>query len=295
MKKDDKKYSRKRTALQFASAAFFNGWAKGYFRGSIYTGESKAVCVPILNCYSCPGAWGSCPIGSLQAVVGGGKQKISFYVTGTIMLFGLIFGRLICGFLCPFGLVQDLLYKIKTPKLKISEKIDRPLRYLKYVILLVFVILLPTFLVNDFDISLPYFCKYICPAGTMGAGIPLVAMNRSLQNVVGTMFQWKLIVLFVMLLASVFISRPFCKYICPLGAIYSLFNRFSLFTMELDKNACISCGKCAKKCPMDIDPVKDINKAECIKCGECKSVCPKNCIELKTPVSGISKLKCAEK
>lgn len=158
-------------------------------------------------------------------------------------------------------------------------------------ILLVFVILLPTFLVNDFDISLPYFCKYICPAGTMGAGIPLVAMNRSLQNVVGTMFQWKLIVLFVMLLASVFISRPFCKYICPLGAIYSLFNRFSLFTMELDKSVYISCGKCAKKCPMDIDPVKDINKAECTKCGECKSVCPKNCIELKTPVSGISKFK----
>lgn len=281
--KREKNYSRFRTAVQIAAAAFFNGWAKGYFKGTIYTGNSKVACVPVLNCYSCPGAWGSCPIGSMQAVVDGGRHKMSFYVTGIIMLFGLIFGRFICGFLCPFGLIQDLLYKIKTRKVKIKEKIDRPLRYLKYIILLLFVILLPTFAVNDFGMSLPYFCKYICPAGTLGAGLPLVAMNRSLQNIVGSMFQWKVIIMLIILAISIIISRPFCKYICPLGAIYSLFNRFSMITLELDENKCISCGKCAKKCPMDIDPVKDINSTECIKCGVCKSVCPAKCIDFKRP------------
>lgn len=280
-RKREKKYSGLRVSVQIAAAIFFNAWVKGYSKGRIYTGDLKVACVPVLNCYSCPGAWGSCPIGSMQAVLDSGKYKFSFYVTGIIMLFGLIFGRFICGFLCPFGLIQDLLYKIKIRKLRVKEKLDKLLRYLKYIILIVFVMLLPIFAVNDFGMSLPYFCKYICPAGTLGAGIPLVAMNRSLQNIVGLMFQWKITIMLTILVISMIISRPFCKYICPLGAIYSVFNRFSMFTLELDEIKCISCGNCAKKCPMDINPVKDINSVECIKCGVCKSVCPSKCIDFK--------------
>ena len=272
-----KKY---RSLIQVLSLIFFNIWGRGYFAGNIYKGKSKMICVPVLNCYSCPGAWGACPIGSLQAVIGSAKYKISYYVSAMIMLFGLIFGRFICGFLCPFGFLQDILYKIKSKKVKINKKLDKKMRYIKYIIAIVFVILLPTFFVNRFNMASPYFCKYICPAGTLGGGIPLIFMNSNLQKVVGGLFTWKLFILILIIVLSVFISRPFCKYICPLGAFYGLFNKFSLYQLDIDKKKCIECLMCEKSCPMDINPVNEINSAECIKCGQCASKCPQNCISI---------------
>ena len=134
--------SRQRV-IQLAAAALFNGYVIGFGKGRIFTGKSKAICVPVLNCYSCPGALGACPIGALQASLGGMKHHFPFYVLGMLMLFGIVLGRVVCGLLCPFGLVQDLLHKIPLPKWKVPKKIDQPARYLKYVILAVLVILLP--------------------------------------------------------------------------------------------------------------------------------------------------------
>ena len=268
------KNQSKRTFIQILVAAFTNGYAAGFFKGSIYKGPTKQICVPGLNCYSCPGALGACPIGSLQAVLGGKNKNFSYYVVGIIMFFGVIFGRFICGFLCPFGLVQDLLYKIPTKKIKISKKIDKPLRYLKYIILIIFVIGMPIFLTNDFGNSLPYFCKLICPAGTLEGGIPLTIMNEGLRSQLGWLFNWKMFILITVVVSSIFIYRPFCKYICPLGAIYGLFNRFSLYQLNIDKNTCINCKACVRACPMEIDVLKNINSPECIRCGRCKDACP---------------------
>ena len=99
-------------------------------------------CVPGLNCYSCPGATGACPIGSLQAVIGSWNFKMAYYVVGFLIFVGALLGRLVCGFLCPFGLIQDLLNKIPFPKKMRTFRGDKLLRKLKYVILMVFVILL---------------------------------------------------------------------------------------------------------------------------------------------------------
>ena len=195
-------HERFRLLIQLASAALVNGYAAGFAGCKIFTGTSKMVCLPVLNCYSCPGALGACPIGSLQAVEGGAKHNISFYVLGTLMLFGVLFGRLICGFLCPFGLVQDLLGRIPARKLHVPEKIDKPLRYLKYVILAVLVILLPMLAVNQFGIAPPYFCKYICPAGTLEGGIPHLLMNESLRKTAGALWNWKLGILILVILGS---------------------------------------------------------------------------------------------
>lgn len=264
--------------IQLLFAVLVNGYAAGFARGKIFAGKSKAVCVPVLNCYSCPGALGACPIGSLQAVLGGVNSHFPFYVLGLMMLFGVVLGRLVCGLLCPFGLVQDLLHKIPSPKLKVPKKLDRPARYVKYGILLVFVVGLPLFAATDTGVRPPYFCKYICPAGTLGGGIPLLLMNPSLQKLAGALFQWKALVLLVIVAASVLISRPFCRYLCPLGAFYALFNRFSFYQMRLDKGLCIDCKACERACPMAVAVTADIGSGECIRCGKCRSVCPTGAI-----------------
>ncbi|MDE6281614.1 MAG: 4Fe-4S binding protein [Oscillospiraceae bacterium] len=267
----------KQRVVQLLATALFNGYAAGFQKGKIFTGGSKAGCVPVLNCYSCPGALGACPIGSLQTVIGGVNRHFPFYVLGLMMLFGVALGRLACGLLCPFGLVQDLLHKIPAPKLTVSQKLDKPARCLKYFVLLG-VIVLPLFATTTAGIAPPYFCKYICPAGTLGGGLPNLIMNAELRKAAGMLFEWKLLVLMAILAASVLIHRPFCRYFCPLGAFYSLFNRFSFYQMKLDKIKCVDCKKCEQACPMTVEVTKHINNSECIRCGKCKAVCPTGAI-----------------
>ena len=269
-----KRHGRIRLAVQLGFAALFNGYAAGFNGGRIFTGDSKKLCVPVLNCYSCPGALGACPIGSMQAVAAGARHSFSFYVLGTLVLFGVIFGRLICGFLCPFGLVQDLLYKLPLPKLTVPKKPDRVLRLLKYAVLLLFVVVLPAAAVDKYGLGDSWFCKYICPAGTLEGGLPLTALNEQLRQLTGTLFLWKVGVLCAVVIGAVFIHRCFCRYLCPLGALYSLFNRFALYRMEVNRHSCVECGKCDAVCPMAVDVRKQINSAECIRCGRCKAACP---------------------
>lgn len=269
----------KRTITQIVVAIAANANINGFLKGSIYSGNIKKICVPGLNCYSCPGAIGSCPVGALQAVIGTVKYDFSFYIVGLMSLFGVIFGRFICGWLCPFGLIQDLLHKIPSKKIKVNEKVNNVLKYLKYVILALFVILLPMFLVNEFGISPPYFCEYICPAGTLEGGIPLVLINKSLRGSLGHLFEWKIIVLSSIVIASIFIYRTFCRYMCPLGAFYALFNKVSFYKYEVDKNKCTNCGACVHKCKINIEVFKNPNSAECIRCGECVKICPAKAIK----------------
>lgn len=268
-----------RHIIQLIFTVLINGYATGFSKGKIFTGDSKALCVPVLNCYSCPGALGSCPVGSLQAVISGKQYNFSFYVLGTLMLFGVIFGRLICGFLCPFGFIQDLLHKIPFPKISVNKNLDRPLRMIKYIIAIVMVILLPMFLTNKYGIASPYFCKWICPAGTLEGGIPLILINESLRASLGFLFSWKMGILILTILLSISIYRPFCKYVCPLGAFYALFNKISFYKMTVDKDKCTSCGICIESCKMQVDVINNINSTECIRCGECKKSCPSKSIK----------------
>jgi ferredoxin-type protein NapH len=269
--------SRFRGWIQAAATLLTNIHLPNFFKGGIYQGKGKAVCVPGLNCYSCPGAAGACPIGSFQAVVGSSKFRFSYYITGFLILLGVLLGRFICGFLCPFGWLQELLHKI--PGKKLSTKKLKPLTYLKYAILLLAVVLLPAIVVNDLGMGDPFFCKYICPQGVLEGAIPLAAVNEGIRSALGSLFNWKLAILIVVVILSILFYRPFCKWICPLGAFYALMNKVSLLGIKVDEHKCVSCGKCARVCKMDVDVTKTPNHTECIRCGKCITSCPTDAIK----------------
>ena len=265
-----------RWKVQLLATLATNPFLLNFLGGKIYKGKLKAICVPGLNCYSCPAAVGSCPIGALQSVMGSSGYKFSYYIVGTLILFGVMFGRFICGFLCPFGWFQELLHKIPTKKF--STKKLHYLTYLKYVILVVFVLVLPITIVNEVNMGNPFFCKYICPSGILQGAIPLSLANESIAASLGSLFRWKSAVLLGIVTLSVFFYRPFCKWFCPLGAIYALFNKFSLYSMNIDKEKCNGCGACNRVCKMDVDVMNSPNSPECIRCGDCVSQCPKNAL-----------------
>ena len=276
--KVEKYLPSKRRLIQLYSALLFNANLKGFATGTIYKGPLKNLCTPGLNCYSCPGAAMACPLGALQNSLIASDKRAPYYMIGIILLYGLLFGRWICGFLCPFGLIQDLVYKIKSPKIGKSN-VTRALSGLKYVILLVFVVIIPLMFIVE-DSIIPAFCKYICPAGTLGGAIGLLSnpANVELLSMLGGLFTWKFVVLAVVLVFSVFSYRFFCRFICPLGALYGLFNKISFVGVTYDKDTCIDCGKCVSHCKMDIKKVGD---RECINCGSCIPVCPTKAISWK--------------
>ena len=271
--------ARARGWIQAAAALLTNLHLPNFLKGKLYQGAGKTVCVPGLNCYSCPAASGACPIGAFQAVVGSSKFAFSYYITGILILLGTLLGRFICGFLCPFGWLQELLHKI--PVKKLSTRRLRPLTYVKYAVLLVAVVLLPMLAVNDVGMGDPYFCKYLCPQGVLEGAIPLSIVNAGIRSALGSLFTWKLCVLLAVVVLSVVFYRPFCKWLCPLGAVYALLNKVSLFQMQVDKEKCVSCGACARSCKMDVDITKSPNHTECIRCGMCVKACPTSAIRYK--------------
>lgn len=267
----------RRKIIQLYMALLFNANLKGFVSGKIYKGDTKAVCAPGINCYSCPGAVAACPLGSLQGAFSADRSTL-YYVGGILLLYCILFGRFICGWLCPFGLIQELLYKIKTPKVR-KGPITRILSFLKYVILVFFVLIVPiTYAFRD--TALPAFCKYICPAGTIEGGIALLSnkVNASQLSILGPIFTWKFLLMVSVLVACIFIFRLFCRFLCPLGALYGLFNKISVFGVKVDNSKCTHCNLCVDRCKMDIRHVGD---QECISCGECIPVCPTKAITWK--------------
>lgn len=272
----------KRRIIQIYAALLANANLKGFGSGQIYQGDLKKICTPGLNCYSCPGASGACPLGALQNALASSGARIPYYIFGILLLYAFLFGRWICGFLCPFGLIQDLLHKIPTPKLK-KGRVTRILSYFKYILLVYFVGFIPlVYTASALDMPLPAFCKYICPSGTLlGAGGLLSSPeNEWMFPMLGPLFTWKFCLLVSFIVGSVFCYRLFCRFFCPLGALYGFFNRISLLGMKVDPKSCTDCGLCIGKCPMDVRKVGD---HECISCGACIDVCPTAAITRKGP------------
>ncbi len=277
-KKIQKTLNKKRHIIQALGMLAVDGNLTGFLKGQIYRGPMKKVCMPVLNCYSCPGAVFGCPIGSIQATIGSAKFNFAFYIVGLLSLFAIAAGRLFCGYACPFGFFQDLLDKIPMPKFKVPKKAAAVLKYLKFLILAVFVFILPFTLQDKYGISSPYFCKLICPSGVLFAALPLMSVNKSLAASVGALFSLKFTILAIVTILSTIVYRPFCRFICPLGAFLGIFNPVSLYRLKIS-DKCIKCRKCERICKIDIPTYITPNSPECIRCGECIKVCPTKAIE----------------
>lgn len=269
---------RLRRVYQFASTAVSNGYLAGFAEMKIYSGAAKRFCVPGLNCYSCPGALFACPLGSLQAELASGEVKLPLYTLGFLFAFGAAMGRFVCGWLCPFGLVQDLIYKIPTPKKLKRLPGERGLVMLRYVLLAALCVLLPLTVVNVVGQGSPWFCKVLCPSGTLGAGLPLVLFGEGYSDAAGIWFIIKTATLIIILALAAINYRPFCRYLCPLGAIYGLFNPVALVRLRHDSGKCVSCGACERACRLDISPFKTPDSTRCIRCGDCVAACPKGAL-----------------
>lgn len=222
----------------------------------------RSVCMPALNCHSCPAATFACPIGVL--VNFSVLKIVPLVALGILGAAAVLLGRLWCGFICPFGLLQDLLHKIPGRKLRLP----RPLGYTKWVLLLVLVFALPYFWPR-LGVS---YCT-LCPAGTLESAIPWAITGVS--SPWRTMFLVRVAVLLAVLVLAVLISRSFCRMLCPLGALLSLGNRLSFLRIRQTNDACNACGQCAQHCPVDLDPVTEMNSGECVRCLNCTARCLK--------------------
>ena len=236
---------RIRLAVQLLFTVVTNGYLYGFLSGKIYRGNLKYACVPGLNCYSCPGALASCPI--------------------------------VCGWLCPFGLVQDLLHKLPLFQKRKRLPFHQVLKYGKYGVLLLLVCAGSLFLFGGYA-KVPAFCKYLCPSGTLFGALPLLSANDTLREQAGGLFFWKLGILLALAVLSVKVFRPFCQYLCPLGAIYGWFNRFSLVQIRWEREECVSCGVCESACPLALRREEISVSPECIRCGQCVDACPRRCL-----------------
>ncbi|MCF7810533.1 FAD-dependent oxidoreductase [bacterium] len=242
----------------------FNSYFAVISTKQIYSGPFRNICVPGLNCHACPTATMGCPIGMMQHFAA--THRFPWFLIGFLGIIGLISGRFTCGWLCPFGFVQDMMnwfkrFRIPIPKL---------LNYFKYVVLVVLVIIIPYFTYEH------WFSK-LCPCGALIAAIPWAIWNPNDPTFgapyisaldIGTMYWIKIWILAVCLMAFVFIKRPFCRTICPLGATYAMFNKVSFVSLRV-KDSCVDCGRCRELCPMDLYFKTEINTENCIKCMDC--------------------------
>ncbi len=248
-----------RTAVQILSAVGLNS----YFTQHL----TKGLPCLALNCHSCPAAAFACPVGAIQNFVT--RQRVPLYALGVVGLAGALVGRASCGWFCPFGWLQELLYRIPVPKWRPRNRFN----WTRYVVLVLLVVAIPLLSRES------WFCK-LCPAGLLEAGIPVVLLREPIRALIGPFFWFKAALLAGFLGWMMVTQRAFCRWVCPLGALWSPFNPLSTFRLEVDQETCTHCHQCRQVCPVDIEVCEDPNSSACIRCLACIRACPTQCISV---------------
>jgi ferredoxin-type protein NapH len=247
---------RIRRLFQAGMSIGANGYLQGFASKAVYQGDGKGFCVPVLNCYACPSAFFSCPIGTIQHFMA--VHAVPYYALGYLGLIGAFVGRMPCGTLCPFGFFQELLYKLSSFKIRVPPY----LRSFRYAVLVMLVFIVPWITAEN------WFSK-LCPMGTLTAALPWVAISPDVRSMVRDLFWIKVALLIFFTGSSIIAKRPFCQTACPLGAIYGLFNRISLVRLKWNPATCTHCDKCFEVCPMEIKVYEGENTGHCIRCLDC--------------------------
>lgn len=274
-----------RTLVQAAFFVFvyFDGLFGRFFGGAggstpfrLYR-STGYFCLPGYNCSACNWVSVGCPIGMIQFVISR-LRFVPFYALGALATVGLLIGAMPCGWFCPVGFVQDLVWRVRSRFSRRVYQIPYSLRYLKYAFLVGFVILLPVFLGNSVPWAENPFCDYLCPVGAATVGLPAAADYglRALNPDPWSWIRYGLLAALLVLLALV--RRPVCKFVCPVLAVMGLFNRISLYQIEVDRHGCNDCGRCTEVCHMDICIVDDPRSPECTRCLKCRDACPRQCV-----------------
>jgi ferredoxin-type protein NapH len=230
----------------------------------------RNICAPVFHCYSCPLALFACPIGVIANF--SALHIFPFVAVGLLILVAAIVGSLFCGWACPFGLLQDLAARISPPRFNLPDWSS----YFRYVVLVAAVVSIPFFFGTD---SILFICRF-CPAGAIESAIPHIVKQKLSGAEVVRMSPLKTAMLAAFLVSIFFVKRPWCRLLCPLGAILSFFNRLSFLGLAVNRQSCSACGKCHSLCDLAIDPDSSPNHLACIRCLECTK-CPTNAISLR--------------
>ena len=233
---------------------------------------TERICIPVMNCEACAIAWLGCPIGMIGSNLA--FREWPFLVLGVTLVLGALIGRLFCGWVCPMGLLQDLLYKIRSPKFKLW----RGATWIKYGFLVITVFVLGFIFGKTPDVSPFFFCN-LCPTAAIQVVLPDMLIYQDFAMTFARSL--RLSILVAVMLLSLGVHRGFCKVMCPIGALIAITNRFSLFSLKLNTSSCVSCKKCNSACPMDVPVMESpeggraVNRdTECIECLTCEQVCP---------------------
>lgn len=250
-------------------------------------GIKTGFCFPFFYCHACPAASAACPLRALEISVyrvfrepANFNLKFLLYPLFILFTVGILTGRAVCGWACPFGFLQRVtaksarFIKRKFPSVKKlgKHKIERYLRYIKYMILIGLVFITPMFI--------GFMFTDICPNGFLVGTVPILILNPG-QYVPATYFYIALVILILFLILIFTIERGWCRYFCPVGALLAPFNKISFLHVEVETEECVHCISCSEVCPMGIDVATMNRDPECILCGKCINACPKNIIKYK--------------
>jgi polyferredoxin len=222
----------------------------------------------VFHCYSCPLSSFACPVGvaANYAALLPAAVEMPYLLLGLLVLVGALGGSIVCGWACPFGFLQDLLGKITINKVSLPGWAG----YIRYAVLIGLVIFLPLILGLK---GIPYenqtisICR-LCPAGALEAGVPYSI--RSVLAGHGWVMSWyKSAILVAFLVGALFIHRPWCRMLCPLGGFLALFNRFSLFHLRYNPKECTECNLCRSRCSVGVKVDQKLNVSGCTRCLEC--------------------------
>jgi polyferredoxin len=217
------------------------------------------LCGPVFHCHSCPWALVACPIGVLANF--GALHELTFVAAGMLLVWGTILGSFVCGWVCPFGLLQDLAHRIPLPKFQLPAWTG----YCRYAVLAVLVVAVPYWYGEG---SRLFFCR-LCPAGGLEAALP----NSLAVALAGKPWEWpsaaKMAILLAVVAAMLFTWRPWCRLFCPLGAIYAVLNRVSLLFLRFHPEQCAGCASCRSLCRAGGRPQERLDGLNCVRCLEC--------------------------